>query len=394
MLDPTTGRMSGRIRVLAAMAAGASFMLGASASAEGIPNVGDLIEKRLVVAGKQIPLPDGQWIVAGSGLGRLSEDEQPGAFGAIRNLVLFRLNGSAVDAAAEINVNALPVSDGWGIANNCTRTDLALSVVRYKAGWDGSCFLVTHTMTPSAAGPVAWRQAVAVASERGLTLPAIWLTAGFRVANRRDVIDARMHFSPESRGIAPEAVSRWRDSAWAASRIERDGRRIVLARSVTEWAVLFSGHMEAGIKNRIDPLTRIAMPATPEAADEGGVVERRLAALEDLHKAGVIGEEQYRRQADMLAERGLDPGSEVVDPATVALYKTFSYRPFVSFANVFIDYFWIGQPFAAGLLVFLQVTVNTTKFYFHELAWEKFVGGGTRRDSARVMDFVYLGMDS
>ena len=378
----------------AAAACLALVVAGASAAAQGPARIGDTVEGRLVVGGKQIPLPEGGWVVAGSGLGRLSDDERPGAFGTIRNLVLFRLNGNEVDAAAEVNVNELPVSDGWGIANNCTRTDLALSVVRYKAGWDGSCFFVTHTLTPAAAGPAAWVQAMSFAAERRLNVPAVWLTAGFRVANRRDVIDSRMHFSPTPRGIAREAVTRWRDSAWAASRIERDGRRMALARSVTEWAVLFSGHMEAGIKNRIDPGAKIPMPATPEAADEGGVVERRLAALEDLHKAGVIGEEQYRRQASLLAERGLDPGSEVVDPATVALYKTLSYRPFVSFANVFIDYFWIGQPFAAGVLVFLQVTVNSTKFYFHELAWEKFVGGGTRRDSARVMDFVYVGMDS
>jgi len=393
--DPARRRLAAHpVRLLATAAFAAMVAMGAPpASAQTRLAVGDTVEGRLSLAGKQIALPDGKWVVAGNALGRLSDDERPGAFGTIRNLVLFRIDGNQVDAAAEVNVNELGVSDGWGIAYNCTRTDLALSVVRYKAGWDGSCFFLTHTMTPTAAGPSVWTQATSFASERRLSLPSIWLTAGFRVANRRDVIDTRMHFSPATRGISAEAVTRWKDSAWAASRIETDPRRMALAKSVTEWAVQFSGQTESGIKNRIPAEMKIPMPATPEAGDEGGIVERRLAALEDLHKAGVIGEDQYKRQVTILNERGLDPGSEVVDPATVALYKTLSYRPMVSLANVFIDYYWIGAPFAAGVLVFLQVTVNTTKFYFHELAWERFVGGGVRRDSARVMDFIYIGSD-
>jgi uncharacterized membrane protein len=167
--------------------------------------------------------------------------------------------------------------------------------------------------------------------------------------------------------------------------------RLDIARGVTEWAVIFSGHMEDGIKGRLRAGNAYADPAAPGAALAGSVLERRLAALNDLHRSGLLTAREHEVQAAQLRERGLDPGSEVIDPATVALYKTLSYRPMVSLANVFIDLFWVGQPFAAGVLMLLQVTVNTTKFYFHELAWEQFVGGGTRRDSARVLDFSYIG---
>ncbi|MGE0719361.1 MAG: DUF2061 domain-containing protein, partial [Alphaproteobacteria bacterium] len=183
----------------------------------------------------------------------------------------------------------------------------------------------------------------------------------------------------------------WSRSPWAARRIESDPRRLALAQGLTEWAVTVSGFVEAGLKRRLDPAMTLPMPATAVMKDTRSVVERRLAALDDLHRAGAIDAEQYKDHAARLVERGLEPGSEVVDPATVALYKTMSYRPMVSFANIFIDYYWIGQPFAAGVLVFLQVTVNTTKFYFHELAWEGIAGGGARRDSARTIDFEYFG---
>ena len=372
-----------------------SSLVAAPCLAQAPAAVGTTVERLLLVSGKQVPLPEGQWLVAGAALTGF-DGPAIGAYGRIANLVLFRLKGSEVEAVAEINTNMLPTNDGWGVAADCERSDLALSVVRYKAGWDGSCFFVSHTLTDAAAPPthIAWAQAMQLARQRGLAMGRVWLTAGFRVANRNDVMDARFHFAPAARGIGEERPRRWRDSAWAAARLEHDSARLAVARGVTEWAVLFSGYMEAGIRRRLDAATVYPDPAMAGVALPGSVLEERLAALNSLRDAGLLTAAQYEVQAVRLRERGLDRGSETVDPATVALYKTLSYRLMVSLANLFIDLYWIGQPFAAGVLVLLQVTVNTTKFYFHELAWEQFVGGGTRRDSARVIDFVYLGRGS
>jgi uncharacterized membrane protein len=70
-------------------------------------------------------------------------------------------------------------------------------------------------------------------------------------------------------------------------------------------------------------------------------------------------------------------------------YKAFTYRVVVTSINVGIDYYFIGAPFAAGVLVILQVFVNTTKFFFHEVMWQELFGvGPLQRDTPRVMDFV------
>lgn len=339
------------------------------------------------IAGKQVPLPAGRWLLAAHQLGRYAGGERVGAYGAIHNAVLVQAESGRVTAKIEIHTNALPVTDGWGIAGDCERTDLPIATVRYKAGWDGSCFFLTHTTGDRSRTPAA-RAAAAFIAERGLETPPEWLTVGFRVANRSDVIDIRLHFAPALWSL-PDHDGRWPASPWIAERLERDPARLAVARSLTQWAVGFSGLVEAGIKNRLDPKAAIAMPTA--AADGRGVLEQRRAAIDDLLQSGAIDAAQHRQQVALLVERGLDPGSQVADPATVALYKTLAYRPMVSFANIWIDYFWIGQPWAAGLLVLLQVTVNTTKFYFHELAWEQVRGPGSRRDSARVMDFAYLG---
>ena len=51
-------------------------------------------------------------------------------------------------------------------------------------------------------------------------------------------------------------------------------------------------------------------------------LEQRRAAIDDLLKSGAIDAEQHRRQVALLAERGLDPGSQVADGVTEDMKKT------------------------------------------------------------------------
>ena len=60
----------------------------------------------------------------------------------------------------------------------------------------------------------------------------------------------------------------------------------------------------------------------------------------------------------------------------------------VTTINAGIDYVFIGQPFAAGVLVILQVVVNTTKFFFHEMMWQEVFGiSPLQRDNPEVIEF-------
>lgn len=366
-----------------------------SAAAQGV-EAGQTVSRRIAIAEKTFPLPPGEWLVAGVAPGQL-QSEGFGAFGVIWNVILFRAtqDGQAIDAMVELNVNDLPVAEGWGMAGACARSDFALSVVRYKAGWDSSCFFITHTLwTPQNAPTAAWAQALKVAQSRGWRLPPQTVTSGFRVANRQDVIDARIHFTPAFYSLTEPAIVVWNQSPWHASRIEKDAARIGFAKSLTDWTVMVSGYVEAGIKRRLPQDLAIPNPGVDDAVlMRDSVVQKRKDALVTLQKAGLISESNFNDQLKTLSEKGLDPSGTVIDPATVALYKTLAYRPTVSLANIFIDYYWIGQPFATGVLLLLQVTINSFKFYFHELAWESFGAAGQRRDSPRTIDFRYGGTD-
>jgi uncharacterized membrane protein len=80
------------------------------------------------------------------------------------------------------------------------------------------------------------------------------------------------------------------------------------------------------------------------------------------------------------------------DLSVITAVKALSYRIIVSISHIFVDYYWTGNYVATGALEVLQITINSTKFYFHELAWNKYMGV-PRTDAARVIDFRYIGVD-
>jgi uncharacterized membrane protein len=351
---------------------------------------GSTVERVLRVNGKEVPLPGGSWVIAADAANGWN-DQSLGAFGYLRTLVLFRVVGSRVDTMLEVNTNVLPTTDGWGIASDCSRTNLLLAVIRYRAGWDGSCYFVTHTLLTGDPTP-AWRKAREFAASKGWDVSRIWLTAGFRAADRSDVLDVRFHFAPETRGMTTETVARWQDSNWMTDKLDGDALRYAFARAVSGWAVSYSALIDAGLKNRLSNDDALAMPQVVDASPTADIIARRLGELELLRQAGTITPEEDAAQSQALEDHGLGSSSVAPDLSVVTAVKAVSYRIIVSISHIFVDYYWTGSYVAAGALEILQITINSTKFYFHELAWAKYMGV-PRSDSARVVDFKYIGVD-
>jgi uncharacterized membrane protein len=377
-------------RALLVLAVLIGFVWTAPSRAQSTLAIGSAVEHVLRVNGKEVPLPTGSWVVAAD-TANTWNDQSLGAFGYLRSLVLFRVAGGRVDTMVEVNTNVLPTTEGWGMASDCGRADLVLAVVRYRAGWDGSCYFVTHTLVARDPTP-AWRQAREYAALKGWQVSPVWLTAGFRTADRSDVLDVRFHFAPETRGIAPEAATRWKDSGWMSAKLDNDPQRYAFAHAVSDWAVAYSSLIDGGLKNRLVNDDAIAMPQAVNATPAADVIARRLAELELLRQAGTITPEEYTMQAQALKEHGLGSSSVAPDLSVITAVKAVSYRVIVSVSHIFVDYYWTGSYVAAGALEVLQITINSTKFYFHELAWAKYMGV-PRTDSARVLDFKYIGVD-
>jgi hypothetical protein len=308
-------------------------------------------------------------VIAGSATGRITKGGNLGGYGTIRNLVLFRIApGNTLDAMVEINSNELSVTDGWGIAADCQRADLPLTVVRSSGGWDAACFFVGHTSwDPATSALPAWRQAQVVATQHGLALPDNTVTAGFRVANRRDVLDVRFHF--------------------------RDRRTPALASDVAAWSAMLIGCLEMGLKNRLPASLRLPAPgATDAALDHASMAHRRQERLASLHASGALSADEFTRQSAALRQAEVAGNQAGADPTREEFYRLLSLQGLTVTSDAVVTFLWTAQSVQAAALTMAQAGLRIGRGYVTAYVWDWYGGAPTRPDTPSTLDFAYAGV--
>ena len=329
--DATTARQVRRIfgYLLAILIAGAAPAMAAEIAAPGT-----VVHGHLDLAGKQIVLPAGDWIVAGRAAETLpSLAGVP--YGAIDSLVLLKLaDGPAKTVAAFVIArrNAIAITDGWGVAPECERTDILLAVVYQDDEGHSFCGFVNHVM--SALGPdpdPAWQQAVDYAKAHDLSLPNTWLMAGFRLSDLSDVLDVRYNFNPDLQGITPAPAGSWASSVWSRNQIFGEDTstgtpsvvsslfnriafwrgprpayepaagpqaqaRAELVDGLKDWLARMRYPVEFGFDNRADALAPVPMPWVVSADEPVPELAIRLATLSQLLDRHIISRAEYERQ--------------------------------------------------------------------------------------------------
>ena len=384
MIGRTFSRIAGLLLAAAAL-------LPAPAAAIA---VGDTVNDVLRISGKDVPLPSGPHTVAAIGFAQISQPAygpqvNPEDYGPIRHITLVRAEDGIVADTVEIVVNTLPHPDGWGIASDCARSDVYATLTRYKSGWDVSCMWVqpaSSTGFGEKTRPVD-DTVVSYALARNLVVPPLFVEAGFRVANRYDAVNVRYQFAAMDNGVA---ITGSEMDSWLPANIADAPEPLAKVQSVAAWASSIYPAVEQGLRMPLASGSSFVSPFD-DVIFTGKVTDRaqRLAQLEVMRESGTVSLEEYARQKAII-DAEIEPKVENAwTHATVAGYKAFTYRVVVTTINAGIDYIFIGQPFAAGVLVILQVVVNTTKFFFHEVMWQELFGvGPLQRENPRVMDFV------
>ena len=368
------------------MRAGASAITGlilaamAGSDAESKPILGARVSDHVTVGQKQIPLPAGEWTVSGAGAQALDMPEI-GAFGAIENLVLSRRVGDRIVAVVEINANTVPVNDGWGRTRSCERGSQFILVTRYRSGWDLSCLFVAATPGDTAGGPRAWRTA-RVAAPRA-EVPAVWLTAGFRMSDRQDLVDVRYHFDPDLLTGGPVA------GGWEVEAVRTDPRKLHAAEALAIWAMGFDGRIERGIRNRLNGDTA-PMPTQAHYRSETPEVDGKLLALDRLHVAGALTTAEYvAQQRQALTE--IPAVVENPGGLPLAVQKNISFRVFgstVDYALAFIV--TLSNPLSSYITASI-VAIHSVIFVLNDNFWEDHFARKSTRDANRIVDFAYIG---
>src|SRR4051794_10757243 len=173
--------------------AGASVALAAAPAP--LPSVGQVIATRIVLFGKQFPLPAGEWRVASTSFAAVAGSD-PGPYGTIGGVLLTREAGDAEPEFVLVRTNAVSVRGGWGPAPECASDKALFLSAAESRDLHAGCSFVFAARNGGLAAMVGDPRAEYL-------LPSWALVAGFRTSDRNDVIDIRYGVVP--REPAPAA---------------------------------------------------------------------------------------------------------------------------------------------------------------------------------------------
>lgn len=347
--------------------------------------VGDKAQTPLVLGDKQIPLPEGEWVLVGQGP-QAFEMPELGAFGTIQTTLLAKLVGKHLVALAEINTNTIPVTDGWGRTAACKKGDQFLLITRYKTGWDLACFFIIPTPLETASGPGAWQEAKDNLNKAGVALPKTALTVGFRTSDRQDIVDLRLHFNP---AFFPGLTASEIDT-WTPAGVKTNANQLRVVEMLSAWALGVDGWIEQGIANGLSNATPVEGPQRAAILSDTPLIDRKLADLERLQQEQVIDATALAaQQQQALTERPLVIEQTGGLPNSVK--KNISFRVFGSIVDYILAYaVTLSAPVSAAITASI-ITVHSVIFVLNDHFWEDYFAQQSTRDANRMVDFVYIG---
>jgi len=237
----------------------------------------------------------------------------------------------------------LPVTGSWGPAPECDRADILFASVFYIA---------RHTRTSAASSTnvvngrddgasSAWIAALDLAAQNGWQrCRRQWLMAGFRIADRHDMLDLLSPSTPEFAGFARDSGG-WAASAWSP------GARPPATRSASRRA------------EHLYTLGDGEQPCHPASRCGHG----QTATSPSRCRPSRTRERKARSNATAAPEK---------QEMKAAVWKTATYRVVGSTTT-----FLVALPFTggvlidAGLLTLVNAVSHSALYFLHELAWDR-----------------------
>ncbi len=287
------------------------------ASPQGGP-AGELFRGMISVEGKQVPLPTGEWHLAGQAASTAGQGTPQRS---VLSVALVRLRGSAVDAAVLIQTNRLDSDAAWGKATACDRTDLYFARTRYASDHDGSCAYAAYVdaaVKRDSTDP-AWQQALLRGAGMGWRFPSHWVQAAYRITDPRDAIQVRYLFDPP---------------AGANGRLPRP-----VVRSLVSWTEASWYPVGSGFRNRLGAEDGLPDWREPGASEAATVLPRAGGEVSQVEHLGT---------------------------------KMITYRIFGTMTDMSVNYLWLGSLPSAGGLALLGAVASSTLYFVHELVWSRF----------------------
>jgi hypothetical protein len=414
-----SGGMGGLLALAGVMMLTALLPLAAQA---GAGPVGSVFHGYLSLNGKQVPLPAGEWVLVGDSY-EVLPSVAGGAGDAVESVVLFQLSGSSVPAFVAIHRNAIGVDKGWGVAAECSRTDLYAAIAYENSDTHGFCGFATYvlTATPSDGAALSWKQALDYARLHGLTLPDTWLMGGFRLSDARDLVDVRYHFDPALAGLPTRSAASWQDSDWAVARLdaaaaapavswsdtarrwasyayslggsepEKLSQRRAAVDGLVAWLDSMRYPVELGFKNRLSGVAAVVAPWAGGEAAPSPAFATRIERLDELRAMKALSEAQYDVQLAIIQSEQASVAGERWTAEGLTTAKAATNQVSTNIAAFAADYVMTGSIATSLSLIGVHTVVDVGQYWSTEWAWNTF--GPRKIEALQTVDLPAAGFD-
>jgi len=266
---------------------------------------------------------------------------------------------------------------------------------------DGFCMFVVSTELggADAPGPQSWN-AVRTALHDGSTSPSpVWLTVGFRISDRRDVLDVRYHLDPSRLGFPPLMARDWTVEAVLAA-----PERYSAVNQLVAWGGLAAGLVEDGFQGALAgrptvtalpnawdvPVPKDAADAIP-SNDALGRASRtaRIAALDALANSGTISKADH--DAYLKAIEDVPPPPNPDDYYRLLGAKVVSFNFFRVSVDYLLAFVVTVNAAISGYITATIVATHSVAQVFNDMWWDNYIATQAKANTS-VVDFVYAGV--
>lgn len=255
---------------------------------------------RVGVGNQTIPLPPGDWEVAGV----YTERNNVGT--PILDAILIQRQG---DQLAKVVRLRTPTAIGRGlygyvISNECGRADVHYMKADSVGVATQDCRLVNHwRMSQSGNIPRAWRAFEIYSDKSGIRRPLAMIGSVYRLGDNRTFLDASYMLNPEVDGFAPPKQSDWSSSDWHRSNVPQDPKKVAYVNRLIAWTDEWHGTVKAGFEGRLPAKSQPPIQAQPQAPRSSSApAEERLKALDELLRQKLITPEDATRKRKEILE--------------------------------------------------------------------------------------------
>ncbi len=219
-------------------------------------------------------------------------------------------------------------------------------------------------------------------------MPEIWLTAGFRVSDRQDLVDVRYHFDPALMlGATAANLSSLDD--WTADAVKGDAVRAGAVQVVSSWASGFDTFVEQGLRNQLNDASGM-MPEVAAYLTGTPFVDAKLRDLDRLYRDGRIGWDSYMEQSRK-ATTEVPVYTVQTSLLSNSVEKNISFRTLGTGVDYLIAFVVTANT---GVSTGIALTINSTDsfwFVLNDQYWDDHYAKQNTHDSERIVDFTYIG---